>query len=354
MLLSYVNKYSTGSLKGVGIDVSTSMGADFISGTVSGKFGVDGNGLSRLILDTALRDGDLMDIATFAASTIDLLDNTGVLDRISDVAREKIYYKIEYGVVSALALSTFMTYPCYWALVTLEDFDSALNYVFGPEGGEKRQEYAGLIAKITNYNETIKKNVFSILKDIEADGVNIGIISKYGKQMVSVNMDSSLLGDEFVSAYRSSFGATTTNVYNTLSNEYIAAQNEKGLGKYISPDKHIDASTCLFPDYTWFVKGPAHDDYTTYETDLLMNVMDADRQLTIDDFDWTQFIVYDKKTDSAYPMTEYNCNTEAWDANEKVDHPSTKHERLISSLKTLFRWIKSLFELVVARTAKAE
>lgn len=164
--------------------------------------------------------------------------------------------------------------------------------------------------------------------------------------MVPTNIDSSLLGDEFVSAYRSSFGATTTNVYKTFSDEYIAQQTEKGLAKYISPDKHVDASTCLFPEYTWFVKGPAHDDYTTYETDLLMTVMDADRQLTIDDFDWTQFIVYDKATDSAYPMTEDNCNTEIWDADEKVDHPVTKQERLASFLKTLFRWLKSFFELI--------
>ena len=354
VLLAYVNKYSTGDLKGVGIDVSTSMGADFLSGLVSGKFGVDGNSISRLATDLSERNNRYTDIVRFATATIDLLDNTGVLDTLTNVTKEKLYAKIEYGVISAIALSTFMTFPCYWALVTLEDFDTALNYVFGPEGSEKREEYAGLIEKITVYNETIKKNIFPIMKKIEEGGVNIGIVSKYGEQMVPVIEDGSLIGDEYVSVYRSSLGATTSDIYSTLDSEYIASQKAKGLGRYISADKQIDASTCLFPDSTWFFKGVPHGYYTTPETDILITVMDSDRQLTIDDFDLTQFIVYDYQTKICEPMNEENCHNEYWSADEKTDHPSTKQERLVSFLKTLFRWLKSLYELVVSRTEKTE
>ena len=85
-----------------------------------------------------------------------------------------------------------------------------------------------------------------------------------------------------------------------------------------------------------------------------MTVIDADRQLTIDDFDWTQFIVYDYQTDIAEPMTEENCHNEYWEADEKTDHPQTKKEKLVSFLKSLFRWIKSLFELIISRAPKAE
>ena len=357
VLLAYIYKYPEDSakrLKGVGIDVATSMGADFLSGIVSGKFGIDGNSISRLATDLSERNNMYTDIARFATSTIDLLTNTGVIDTLTEVAKEQLYVKIEYGIISALALSTFMTFPCYWALVTTEDFDNALNYVFGPEGGEKREEYKGLIEKITYYNDTIKKNVLPIMKTLEENGTNICVISKYGNQMVPVLKDGSIVGDEYVSAYRSSFGATTSNIYTTLSDEYIAQQNEKGLGRYISPDKQIDASTCLFPDYTWFFKGVSHGYYTRAEANLLMTVIDADRQLTIDDFDWTQFIVYDYQTDIAEPMTEENCHNEYWEADEKTDHPQTKQEKLVSFLKSLFRWIKSLFELIISRAPKAE
>lgn len=346
VLLSYIDKYSTDSLQGVGIDVATSMGADFLSGMLSGKFGIDGNAISRLAIDLTERDDKYNDVFRFITSTIDLLSNTGVLDKMTDSAREAIYVKIEYGVISALALSTFMTYPCYWALVTLEDFDTALNYVFGPEGSEKREEYAGLIEKITVYNETIKKNVLPIMKSLETNGVNVGVVAKYGIQMVPTLKDGSLIGDEYVSTYRASLGATTANIYTTLSEEYIAQQKAKGLERYISPDKQVDASTCLFPDYTWFFKGAPHGHYSTPETDILMTVMDADTQLTINDFDLTQFVVYDIKNRVAEPMTEDNCHNEFWEADDKIDHPVTKQERLASFLKTLFKWLRAFFELV--------
>ena len=348
--LAYIDKYGTDSLKGIGFDVATSMGAEFISGMVSGKFGLDGNSISRVATYMSEREMAYTDVARVATSILDLLDNTGVLDAFNKELREKIYSKIEYGIVSALALSTFMTYPCYWALVTLEDFDNALFYVFGEEGSEKREEYKGLIEKITYYNEKIKKNVLPIMKSVEEAGVNICVVSKYGVQMVPVlKGGTTYLGDEYVSAYRSSFGATTGTVYETLSDEYIAQRVAEGKGKYISPDNQIDASTCLFPDYTWFFKGEPHGFYCTEECDLIMNVIDADRQLTIDDFDWTQFISYAYIGRKASPMTKDNCNTEYWEADEKIDHPQTKNEKIFSLIKSAIRVLVSLVNFIKER-----
>ncbi|MGN1194361.1 MAG: hypothetical protein ACI4SB_02655 [Acutalibacteraceae bacterium] len=348
IVLAYINKYSTDSLKGVGIDVSTSMGADFLSGILSGDFGIDGNSISRLANElTAKHDdeGIYTDLVRFATSTIDLLESTGVIDTLTDVAKAQLYSKIEYGIISALALSTFMTFPGYWALVQTDDFEKALTYVFGEEGSEKRIQYKGLIEKITNYNETIKKNVYPIMQKLEDNSVNICVVSKYGSQMTPVLKDGSILGDEYVSAYNSSFGATTSTIYDTLSDDYIAGQIEKGLGRYISPDKHIDASTCLFPDYTWFFKGVSHGYYSTPEVDLIMKVMDADRQLTVNDFDLTQFIVYDYATHTAEPMTEDNCQDKYWTADATVDRPQTASEKLHSIITTFIRWLTNVFRL---------
>ena len=349
VVLSYVNKYGTGSLKGIGIDVSTSMGADFLSGMVSGKFGFDGNSVSRLATYLSEKENAYTDIVKFAASTVDLLELSGAIDTLTKVAREQLYNKIEYGLISALALSTFMTFPGYWAIVSTDDFDNALRYVFGEEGGEKRETYKGLIEKITYYNETIKKNVYPLMEEIHDGGVNLCIISKYGIPMVATLKDGSLLGDEYVSVHNSSFGATTSNVYKTLSDDYILQRVAEGKGKYISPDKQIDASTCLFPDFTWFFKGAPHGFYTTPEVDLIMQVIDADRQLTIDDFELTQFIVYNYGSKTASPMTSENCNTEYWEANDALDHPKTKSEKLRSFLTLLFRWLNNLVNLLKTR-----
>ena len=347
VVLAYIQKYGTGSLKGVGIDVATSNGADFLSGILSGDFGIDGNSVVRLISDIEVFEDDFS-VSPIVTSTIELLANTGVLDTLSAVARKTIYDKIEYGIISALATSTFLTMPCYWALVSTEDFDDALVYVFGEEGSKKREEYAGLIDKITVYNETIKKNVDDILlslKEPASDGktVNLCIISKYGTQMVPMLKDGSILGDQYVSAKNSSFGATTSTVYDTLSDEYIAQREAAGFGKYISPDKQIDASTCLFPDYTWFIKGCSHGFYSTQERDLILSVIDAVRQLEIGDFDWTQFIVFDYENQTFEPMTEDNCHNENWEADKDIEKPQSKSQRLRSLILSLIKWLKSIF-----------
>lgn len=351
-VLAYIDKYGTDSLKGVGIDVSTSMGADFLSGMISGKFGIDGNAISRFITDYATREEMSMDIFNFASATIDLMTNTGVIGKLTDLAKEALYSKIEYGIVSALALSTFLTFPGYWAVVSVEDFDSAIRYVFGDENDPKREEYAGLINKITYYNEHIKKNVYPIMQTLEDDGVNVCIISKYGTALVPFIKDNDVLGDEYVAVSKSSFGATASNIYNTLSDKYIKAQTDVGLGKYISPDKKIDASTCLFPDYTWFVKGVGHADYTVEEVSLMLTVIDADRQMTINDFDFGQFLCLDHSTNEVVMMTKDNCNNEVYTANDKIDHPKTKNERLTSFLVSLFKWIKAFFNLAKSALTK--
>ena len=347
VVLAYINKYGTESLKGVGIDVATSNGADFLSGAISGDFTIDGGALVRLADDLEAISG--FSVNPILKATVELLANTGVLSTLTETARKLLYARIEYGIISALATSTMMTFPAYWALVTTEDFDDALVYAFGKEGSEKRQQYAGLIKKITVYNDTIKKNVNKIVASIKApdengDSTNLCIISKYGTQMLPVIKDGSILGDYYVSAEKSSFGATTSTIYDTLSDEYIAERTAAGYGKYISPDKQIDASTCLFPDYTWFVKGCEHGSYPADEAHLLLAVMDADRQLTVDDFSWSQYIVFNLETRSYEKMTEDNCHNENWTADKDLEKPQTKKDRIISLIRSLLKWLKTIFE----------
>ena len=352
VVLAYINKYGTDSIKGLGIGVATSNGADFLSGAISGDFAIDGNGLVRLGRELAVTKN--FSIHPLILATIELLANTRVIDTLTATMRKLVYSKIEYGIISALATSTMMTFPCYWALVTPEDFEDGLNYAFGKEGSEKRQQYAGLIEKITVYNETIKKHVNDILLSTKVPGkdgktVNLAIVSKYGTQMIPVIKDEGVLADNYVSVSKSSFGATTSTIYDTLSEEYIAERAAAGYGKYISPDKQIDASTCLFPDYTWFIKNCEHGNYPWEEKRLVLAVIDANEQLTTEDFKYTQFSMFDYSTDTLSKMTEENCNDNYWTADKELEKPQSKRELLVSFLRSLLKWFKTLFETLTEK-----
>ena len=340
VVLAYIAKYGTDSLHGVGFNGSSSYGGEFIDEALSGKFHVDGEALERVLIDYQGYEGT--QIPDFLIATIDLLNKSGVLDHMTAAARIAIYAKIAQGVTSALALSTLFTFPCYWGFVTAENYETAKQYVFGEESSEKRVKYAGLIEKLDRFHALVRTQLMPLVKRIKDDGKNLSIISKYGYQMLPICESADAVSDEYASFYRSSLGATTSTVYDTLSDEYIAARVAEGKGKYISPDRQVDASTCLFPDYTWFVKGSRHGHWTDYENSILYAAVTADRQLTVDDFYLTQFFVYSEETDEAAPMTEENCHTEKWTAEK----PANFIRRFIAFVKSWFNWLKQLFRFV--------
>ncbi len=347
VVTAYIAKYGTDDLNGIAFDGGVCYGSEVLSETISGKFKVDGYAIERVLMDCA--NYGFFDVGSFVLSTINLLSASGMLDAVVGVTKEYIYYKILEGVTSALALSTFFTWPNYWGAVTSEDFDDALNYVFGEEGSEKRTEYAGLIEKIVAYDEVVRQHIPEIMNSIVENNVNLGIMAKYGSQMIPVCESSDMISDQIASVYRASYGATTSTVYDTLTEDYILAQQEAGLGRYISPDKQIDASTCMFPDYTWFYKGATHSNWTSYEIKILYDVVSADRQLTVDDFEWGQFIVYDNDTDTAYKMTEDNCNTEIWDTEDDVKEDQSPYLKLFNFIKSVINWFREFFKLIAPK-----
>ncbi len=344
VVLAYVAKYGTDSIYGLGFDGGTVNGMEPISDAISGKFSVDGNAISRILTDCNFYN--IMNISPFIIQTVDMVTKTGILDRVVGFTEEMLYAKLVEGVTSALARATVMTWPSYWAAVTAEDYATAIKYVFGDENDPKRTEYAGLIEKLDNYNTYVRQRIPELLMQVKDSGANVAFIAKYGAQMIPTSESAKLVADQFVSVNRASFGATTSTVYDTLSDEYIAARQAEGKGKYISPDKQIDASTCLFPDYTWFIKGNKHSNWSWWENDLVYTVVTADRQLSIDDFDCSQYVVYDKDRNWADKMTTENCHTEQWEADPKEDMPATKKEFIFTSVKALIEWLINLIKLL--------
>ena len=350
VLLAYIAKYGTGSLHGIGVDGTTSNGSEFISGALSGDFSVDGNSIARFV-----EDGDefgIFHIDPLLTATFSLLENSGALDKMSETARSTIYYKIEKGVVSAIARASVFTMPCYWALVSADKFEKAKEYVFGEEGSEMREKYSGLIEKIDNYETTVKEHLGEIMASVPESGGNLCIISKYGSQIVPIIKDADLVGDQYASVTSSSLGATTSKIGKTLPDEYIAERIAEGKGDYISPDRQVDASTCLFPDCTYFVKGVKHGDWSLVENNIIMRTLQADHQLTVRDLEYTQFVVGRTGVDDWAVMTEENCDTEIWTDETMSERPKTKWERFMAFIESAVVWLKLFFAKITSLLEK--
>lgn len=342
IVMAYLAEYGSDAVSGIGLDGSVCNGSEILSETISGKFTVDGDSLTRVLEDSNYLG--VFDMDEFLLATVDLLSKSGAIDGITTSVKMTIYDKVAKGVTSALALSTLCTWPGYWSTVSAEDYDDAMLYVFGEKGSEKRTEYAGLIKKIENYN-VVRGKTDNLLTAAKANGVNIGIVSKYGYQIIPICKSGPELADELVTVEKSSFGATTSKIYDTLSDIYIA-QLPAEKRKYVSPDGQVDASTCLFPDSTWFIKGASHAHWTDEEIQILYDVASANRQLTVEDTEISQFMVYTYEDNTARKMTTENCDTYVWSESSSAKPTNNPIQKLVAFLKALFNWFKLLFTKV--------
>ncbi len=349
--LAVYPEHASEHIRGVAFDGSVVGGAEMLSEAISGKFNIDAAAINRTLIDCGAIG--MFDIDSFINTTLEMLDRTGALDAVIGKTKDWIYYKLVEGVTSALALSTFYTWPNYWACVSPEDYDTAIEYVFGPEKSKKRTEYAGLIAKLDNYNEVVRQRIPEILTQTVENGVNFGAVSKYGFQTLPICETNYLVSDQFASVGRSSFGATTGTIYNDLSEDYIASRIEEGYGAYLSPDGQIDASTCLFPDSTWFIKGSSHSNWSDWELRLLYDIASSEERVTVNNSCWpSQFVVYsytnpDEDSDGEIEaMTAENCDTENWEADEKIDNPTDKYGKIFVAVASLIEWLMSLIKML--------
>ena len=337
-VLAYLTKYGyKNRICGLGLDCGMMHGQDAISESFSGKFASDGDAIQRYLSDMDVTlDGWIVDLINF-------MEASGMFDNMNASVKAPIYARVAKGVTSALSLSTLATIPGYWSCVSNRDYNNALLYVFGKPGSEKRQKYAGLIEKIEAYHNQVQLGMDDLIRRFAADGGKIAVVSKYGFQLMPMCVSRNAVADSYVSVGNSSMGATTSAIYNTLEDDYIRGRIASGLDKYISPDKQIDASTCMFPDCTWFFRGIEHNRWTPFEDRLFYTVLTADRQYTVDDFPYSQFIVRDEEG-IYHPMSAENHHTEHWEATDPAtltffDRVARFFETLRKLIGDLFLWI---------------
>ena len=347
LILTYLAVYGWEKVNGVGFGSTVAFGAEEVDDTFSGNLNIDPDQVERFVKDRfvqkELKDKNEL-LLTFLKETVTLAQATGALKRVSSFFMKQLYARLYEGLTPELVLASYGTWPGYWTMVTAENYASTRDFVFGLPGSERYETYKGLIEKLDNYDRTVRQRIPAVLKGATNDGVNLAIVSKYGLQMPPVLKSADETGDVWATTRRTSLGATTAKIGTRLDPSYLADREAAGFGKYLSPDGIVDASTCCFPDNTWFLKGLAHDDWWEDENYIMLQVFDYEGEPTVDTFErWPQFLVRDSASGSCVPMTEENMNVEYY----PVDQPKPT---FFDNLRTFFThigtWFSLLFDLL--------
>lgn len=342
MLLAYVAKYGADKINALCFTETVAFGSELVDDTFSGRMNVDPNAIVRFIGDDFMADEmkEQPVLRTFLNESIILAKQTGVLDGVTKLFMRTLYDKLYEGLTPELCLATFGTWPGYWTLVTKEHYAETKQFIFGKPGSERYEKYAGLIQKLDNWDKQVRQRIPALLQGAMDNGAKLGITVRYGFQFPPVLQSGNLNGDVWVSAKNASLGATVSDIGTTLPESYRTRRTAEGFGKYLSPDGQIDASTCAFPEQTWFVKGAVHNQDGVDSAPFWTAFLNYDGVPTVSTFEqFPQFLVavrrYPGSTDRTSdlrPMTEENMHTETYEVDAKE--------------KTFFEKLKFFFEHV--------
>lgn len=326
IVAAYMTKYNGEHVSECIFYASASHGAAMASKAFCGELYLEEEGIERYIYDIQLFEEDYLE--QFLESFVTVLNKTYGLD-IACWAVNNVFEDIYLNIMPPILSETFATFPGYWSMVTEGDFEKAKETVFyGSEPGE----FAGLIEKIDNYHVNTRLKMDDTYLALSQSGVEFSNVAKYGMQIIPVSEENDIISDGTCEIAQSSMGATPASVEGVFSNEYIETAKENGTFRYISPDYQLDASTCLFPDSTWFVKDLEHTNFPDDIENIFTEIVNNDGFTVFDNPKYPQYLVYDESSNLVLPMTEENMDTTTrWD---------------VSFLEALTTLVKSIYTMI--------
>lgn len=245
---------------------------------ISGNIGIDSLSLLRF-LKSALGE---------SSSTIGLyymlevLYAAGLFDWLVDIVNEYLDERLD-SAVDPYLLETFGAIPGFFAMMSPERYAEAEEFLFGTP--ERQEKYAGLLEKNRYYHDEVQANMSKIIDTMMAEGKNVGIIAEYGYPMAPFTSDNDRMSDFSICTTDESFGATCSDVDGILGLDYTQAKACECGKNHVSADLQIDASTCLYPDITWFGKGLKHDSGSRFWGNLIDLILYSDEQVTVWDYE---------------------------------------------------------------------
>ena len=193
--------------------------------------------------------------------------------------------------------------PGLWALVSVNDYDDALENIFGEETDSE-------LCETIDAFKAYQYDYEGMLQAVKDSGVNISVVAAWDLQIFPVGKNYSIQSDGIVDTEYASFGATCIDLNDVAEAKENVQMYEDG-HKHISTTydmltpwydhagicKYIDASTCALPENTWFIKNMKHGTFTydSNSMEFLLWLVTADTERNVwQDAAYKQFMTYNR------------------------------------------------------------
>lgn len=306
VVMTYLSQYGYGSVDTVIMQSSAFNGINLVGGLFTGDLNIKTKSVMNYI-GNFIEGNDPMTV--FYRCIFNMLSGfilapvCGELDTVFTEGKDVLYedsLKDLFGNLTGI-----------WTFVPNEYYEQAKDYMLD-EG-----ENAALIKKLDAYHYGVMDRTKEILDDAVAHGMKLAIISNYGKAAVPVLTNDSYQSDFLIDTARTSLGATCADFNTSFAEGYT--QSVADGHNHVSCDNAVDASTCMYPEYTWFIKDMMHTWYTAGYYDFTWWLAQHKVQPTVSESDEFPQFLYNNQTDKTIvPLTEENCNTQNTDVDIKA------------------------------------
>ena len=280
---AYMYYHGNGALESVAYLSAAHNGTYVCGDALNGRIVFEPDTLEKALLNL-IDDGALDFITWLVLKIARIFGVTDMLcDFVNDFVKNSASQVYTGGLRDILGTALGM-----WALCPDDDFASGREYIF--KGAEDK--YASVLEQLDGVEAFVKSTETTIEKAY-ADGVKVVFTSNYNQPLIPIYPRAVLNSDSTLESDLTSNFATIANFGETLSDEYIATKAPE----FISADKIIDASTCLYPDYTWFIKDADHVAFTygTEFSNFAVDLILSENQPTVKSFaEYPRFMAVDE------------------------------------------------------------
>lgn len=301
--MSYLKLYGSEDIETVIFQCCPLLGTAVAGELYNGKLEINKDALLRYG-SQALPALDNDPLAGLLYIVIEALEAVGVWDMLLGVA-DNLIENLKDRIYNETLIPVFSTLPGIWSFVPDEYYESAKTYMKLDESTQ-----SGLIEKLDYYHYQVQSQVKDILTTAKSIGTTVYILAGYNMQRTPLVTAYKETSDGTVDTKYASCGATCAPIGEKLPEDYQCVDT-----RFLSPDKMIDASTCILPENTWFVKDMLHCKVHDGHMELYNWMFNSDEQLTVFDNDkYTQFLQNDVVNQQLTPVKDYENNvSRMWD-----------------------------------------
>lgn len=280
IIASYLALYGSDDIDNFTMLSSAFTGTTIVSDLFNGKVEINKDGLIRILKELVGNEG--------VNFLFDALDKAGIFDILVNFA-DSLIYNLKGRVYDEVFQDTFITMPSMWDLIALEDYENAKDYLLSSDTD------AALIYKADSYHYAVQTKLPQLFREAMENGTKVNIVSHYNMQGVPVTPSYKEQNDNVIDTKYTSGYAVCAYLDETLPEGY-KQQNTVCADKthnHISADRIIDASTCMLPEQTWFLKNLKHVGYmyNSQVMEFIMALCLGDEQYTVENMEpYSQFM----------------------------------------------------------------